>query len=949
MKFTQIISELEAQNLGYWGKRILTEIKYLQSISRVKNGKFDDLLQSVAENLISYYRNENEITKAVVQKTEEELKSAAQTAKQYKLKCVGHSHIDMNWQWGHAETVASTLSTLRTMLNFMKEFPQFKYSQSHAYIYKIVEMYDPEMLEEIKLRIREGRWEVNSSTWVEPDQNLPSEESLVRQVLYNNEYLESLLGIKPEAMKIGFHPDSFGHGYNIPEILSRCGIKYYYHARGCDRELAYTWKSSSGASLLTYREPFWFQLGIDPEMVLFVPQYCETYKVDTAMKLYGVCDHGGGPTREDLLKIFDMQTWPIFPEISIGHFLEYFKILESVQDYLPIYENELNFTFVGSYTTQSRLKMANRTSENSLYEAETLGVIAQNAGDFKRNAHMMKDAWHRALFNQFHDIVGGTGTIETREYSMGEFQKIMTKTTQQSHAAIQNLISKINTTGLLHAEPEVRHSFSRSEGGGVGFGTERYKISFAERGKGKERIYHVFNTLPYNRNELCPIQIWDYTGDLDNLEVITSDGKTLPCELVTDHHKWHYMGMQKEVEKQYWWHNYITLLVHLSVPACGFTTIVVRESEKRKTFPLSNEGWRVEIPVPRILENAYLRVVFDPKSYAIISLIDKECGREFVAKNRPCGVFRLIWEEDLDYMSAWTMGRYLYEENLNSTSMVSFVTCNTDGLRKWIRYKLQKENTKLEVTVSLDPDSHCLNYEIDCDWQEISQKGKYIPQLQFYVPFNFACEKFLCAISNGTIQRIPMEHDVPCNGWIAAKFGDTNLQLMAANKYGFRGEREAMSVSLLRSPYEPDLYPDIGLHSFRLGLAIGKATSKSEAIKQFDLFEKPLIFASNTMHQGELPTELSFLRLDSDGAKITAIKPAENGNGIIVRIYETDGQASKVTLTFNQLVLKAEITDSMEEAVQEECTTEKNSVQLSLTPYGLHTVRIHLKKDSTKE
>jgi alpha-mannosidase len=156
----------------------------------------------------------------------------------------------MNWMWRFDETVAATLDTFRTMLNLMEEYPEFKFSQSQASVYKIVEEFDPDMLEEIKKRIKEGRWEVTASTWVESDKNMPNGESLVRHILYTKRYLSELLGVDPGTLNIDFEPDTFGHNLNVPEILARGGVKYYYHCRGYDGHDIYRWKSPSGSSVI---------------------------------------------------------------------------------------------------------------------------------------------------------------------------------------------------------------------------------------------------------------------------------------------------------------------------------------------------------------------------------------------------------------------------------------------------------------------------------------------------------------------------------------------------------------------------------------------------------------------------------------------------------------------------------------------------------------------------
>lgn len=166
----------------------------------------------------------------------------AEEAKSYKLILAAHAHIDMNWMWSFNETVAVTLATFRSILNIMDQYPEFKYSQSQGAVYKIVEEYDSELMEEIKARIAQGRWEVTASAWVETDKNMPTGESLLRHIQYTKEYMEKVWGARDA--EVDFSPDTFGHSANVPEIDRFGEVKYYYHCRGNGgKEILYRYKA----------------------------------------------------------------------------------------------------------------------------------------------------------------------------------------------------------------------------------------------------------------------------------------------------------------------------------------------------------------------------------------------------------------------------------------------------------------------------------------------------------------------------------------------------------------------------------------------------------------------------------------------------------------------------------------------------------------------------------
>ena len=182
------LSNLKAKATGYWAKRIISQLEYAMRLSHVNGNKFGNLIENTINYLEEKFTEEAAITKQTATEAENMISCLSEEAKKYKVICAAHAHIDMNWMWSYAETVAITLETFRTMLNLMNEYPEFTFSQSQASVYRIVEKHDPKMLKEIKQRVKEGRWEVTASTWVETDKNMPNGESLTRHVLCTKRY-----------------------------------------------------------------------------------------------------------------------------------------------------------------------------------------------------------------------------------------------------------------------------------------------------------------------------------------------------------------------------------------------------------------------------------------------------------------------------------------------------------------------------------------------------------------------------------------------------------------------------------------------------------------------------------------------------------------------------------------------------------------------------------------
>lgn len=192
-------------NHGYWQDRALSQIKFAAGLSALRGGKYDGLVESAEDFLLGQWEAEKTVTPDAARQAEEMLRPLSEDAKSFRLHCVSHAHIDMNWMWRFDETVAVTLDTFRTMLDLLAEYPQFTFSQSQASVYRIVEEYGPAgMLDSIRRYVKEGRLEVTASTWVEADKNTPSGESMARHLLYTKRYLQRLLGLSPGRPPPGF-------------------------------------------------------------------------------------------------------------------------------------------------------------------------------------------------------------------------------------------------------------------------------------------------------------------------------------------------------------------------------------------------------------------------------------------------------------------------------------------------------------------------------------------------------------------------------------------------------------------------------------------------------------------------------------------------------------------------------------------------------------------------
>lgn len=915
---------------GRYAERICSELTYLDSLSGLRGGAYDSRVEQAADLLLARIATDGVITAATVREVEASLADLSPAAKSLKEIFVAHAHIDMNWQWGYNETATITVDTFRTMLELMREYPEFTFAQSQASTYEIIEKYRPDMLDEIRTRIREGRWEVTAAEWVEPDKNMPCGESMTRQLLEARKYLTTLLQIPSDKIHIDFVPDTFGHAITVPEILSDAGIRFMYHCRGSEGPCFYRYRAPSGKEILAYREYGWYNKDINPACFEIVPNFCKQEGLDTFLCVYGVGDHGGGPTRLDIERILEYRTWPLTPDIRFGTYEEFFTIAEQSGIEFPVLDTERNFLFAGCYTTQARIKMANRKAEARAFEAESLAAAAADLADAPRDPARFETPWRNILFSHFHDILPGSGTIETREYALGKFQETLATLQTSASASMNAIADRIDTTGLNFDE----NVNTRSEGGGVGFAVGEagsFRLPSGERGRGKVRALHIFNPTAYDRDEVTEVTLWDYNYDIAQTVFSDDQGNPIPFALLNEHRP----------EQGYWGHSYRTYFVRVKVPALGYTTVTVSQkpyegyrNPQPRTYEHTDHTFINDAPI--VMENNKLCAVFDRPTGRLTSLVDKRSGETLI--NRPSCFFRAIEENPAYGFIAWRIGPYQKVTDLNETYGVRLTEITQTPLFSRFSYTLEYQRSVLNVTVLLKDNSEMLEFDVKANFREDSIPGKLIPQLSFAVPVSYIPDgTSLSEIPYGTLVREAMPCDIPSIGAIGIG-GESQhmIALLADTKYGFRCHDGIGQVTLLRNAYNPDPCSDNGIFTMRLGVA---ACAREEIGELSSRLCHPLPYVSGRCHAGTLPTT-GVSGTVCGNVRVSAVKPSEDSKGTVVRLYSVSDTEEEITLTRSRPILRAYLTDTHETEMTE-LPVESGTVRLSVAPRAVQTVKLH--------
>ena len=418
----------------------------------------------------------------------EALKPLLETAT-YHL--TGNSHIDAAWLWPWTETVDVVRRTFGTALQLMYEYPKYTYTQSAAAYNEWMADKYPEMNTEIKQRIKEGRWEVVGGMWVEPDLNMPDGESLVRQLLVGKRWYKQHYGVD---VRIGWNPDSFGYNWQLPQIYKKSGVDYFVTQKmewNDTNQLPFKlfwWESPDGSKVLAYFPHGYgnddFQQTRLADDLVVAREHAPG--LDEMMDLYGIGDHGGGPTRAVLDEGFhwtpggvpgtEMEnpataTNTVHPKMDFGLAQPFFSAVEkkvapssTEWDYnsiakgytpptavpgmvaIPTWKSELYFEYHrGVMTTQANHKRNMRESSEQILNAEKWASLAWLDGKSYPAAEITED-WKKVLFNQFHDLAAGSGIGVIYRDAQKDYDVVRWSTNEIKAGALESVAERIDTT-----------------------------------------------------------------------------------------------------------------------------------------------------------------------------------------------------------------------------------------------------------------------------------------------------------------------------------------------------------------------------------------------------------------------------------------------------------------------------------------------------------------------
>ncbi len=494
-------------------------------------------------------------------------------SKQKKLYMIGNAHIDPVWLWQWHDGFHETRATFRSALDRMKEYPDFVFVSSSAAIYAWIEESDPAMFAEIQQRVKEGRWTIVGGWWIEPDCNIPGGESFVRQGLYGQRYFKEKFGV---TARVAYNVDSFGHNGMLPQILKKSGMPYYIfmrpspHEKGLPGRL-FWWESDDGSRVLTFRIAFTYGTwgeDLEPHIRNVAAELRDP--LNEMLCFYGVGNHGGGPTKENLDSIHRLQQDPTLPQLIFASPAKFFEEMEHQEHPLPVVHEDLQHHASGCYSAHSGIKRWNRTAENRLLAAEKFSTLAEIVTgqpypvDFER-------AWKNVLFNQFHDILAGTSLEAAYDDARDQFGEALAIADRALTHAVQALTWKINIQPENGLIPIV-----------------------------------VFNPHAWEVKANIEVEMPRISGE----ELLLDDAnRAIPFQVV-------------QSQSTTGWYRRGTFVADL--PALGYRVYRCYQQKSEKSFPNVQAS-------ENSLENARYRLEFDPEAGTICSLFDKKKNLEIFA------------------------------------------------------------------------------------------------------------------------------------------------------------------------------------------------------------------------------------------------------------------------------------------------------------------------------
>lgn len=795
-----------------------------------------------------------------------------------QILLTGHAHLDVAWLWPLEETRRKARRTFATVLTLMESYPELTFSQSMAQLYAFVEEEDPDLLAQVRARIEEERWEPVGGTWVEPDGNLLSGESWARQLLYGQRYFESRLG---RRATVAWLPDTFGFASNLPQLFLEAGLRLFATTKLNWNETnpfpydLYRWEGLDGSQILahTFDNP---NHGYNGRVeALDLRETWRNYRgkrhYPRTLLTFGHGDGGGGPTAEMVERYRRFQSFPGLPRLQMGPMEAFGQELD--EDDLPTWFGEQYLELHrGTYTTQAQIKALNRSLEHTLTEAETASSLAYLRQKQDYPAQALENCWKTLLRNQFHDILPGS-SIHT---VIVEAQQELFDTLDRAEALLHRSLKSLSQEIAGHPQASSR------------------------------------------------VVLWNLSLDDRPLQVVFPRLEKAPFRLLTP--------IEVEVPYQESAGNILAAL-DLGVPGLGYTTLSLVPGTPRPVEPgvsITDIADDVRPNVVR-MENDYLRVDVAPDG-TLASLYDKEIGREALA-----GRANQLWAytDHPREWEAWDVDASYLREGQEIVAPEPPDIVETGPVRAGLRTTRRIGHSTIEQCYWLWAGSRRLEIET---WIEWSERCTFLRAL---FPLAVRTHEAWFETAFGTVPRPTHRNtswdrarfEVPALRFADLSEADYGVSLLNSAKYGHSAHGNVLGLSLLRGPLYPDPLADQGSHHFTYALYPHRGDWRTGTVTQAHNLNTPLRpLLIPGPGGGEMP-QRRFLQIDQPALCLSALKRAEDWDGVVLRLYEAHGSRGTARLSTEDLNIGQSWRVNLLEDPRDALALEKGQLQLDFSPF----------------
>ena len=772
------------------------------------------------------------------------------------------------------------------------------------------------MNEQIKQRIKEGRWEeIVGGMWVEPDLNMPDGESQVRSILVGKRFFQKEYGVN---VRIGWNPDSFGYTWQLPQIYKKSGIDYFVTQKMTWNDTnqlpfkLFWWESPDGSKVLTYFPHDYANDNLNPVRLSYdLAQARERAPgMNEMMDLYGVGDHGGGPTRA-ILDEGDHWAQPdkVIPKMKFGTAQNFFTNVESklspdstTWDYssiakgykaptaaegkiaIPTWKSEMYFEYHrGVMTTQANHKRNMRESEVWTLDAEKYASLAWLQGK-AYPADEFTDAWKKITFNQFHDLAAGSGIGIIYKEAQSDYDQVRWATNEISQKALRALTANVDTK-VVAGVPVV-----------------------------------VYNPLAWERSGTVAVDVQFPSASSSGATVMDAANHTLPSKVLRSDAKTN---------------TYHLLIDVKNVPSLGYTLLHVLPETKPFASDIKAEDLTIE--------NSLLKVVVDKQTGCITSLYDKKAKFETLAPGA-CGNQLQTFKDLPKEYDAWnidpgTLDHYTSIDKADSVELIE-----KGPMQAVIRVTRNWQSSKFVQDITLAASSDEVNVVNDIDWHETHVL------LKAAFPLAATSDKATYEVPYGSIQRTTLrsnsweqaQFEVPVMRWADLGDGQHGFSLLNESKYGYDDKDNVLRISLLRSPTSPDPDADRGHHHFSYALYPHAADWKQAlTVRRGYEYNYKLQAMQVEAHTGALPASYSYVTVKPENVVLTALKKAEDDNGLIFRVYEWAGKSGDVEFHVPKGATAATVTNLLEKPEGEALKVANDTVTAPIHPFEILTVKVN--------